>query len=111
MTERVVSEHRSRATGTTVAVIDNRDGSFDSSDENGWFTVCQDHGGVCSHPTRKLAADWAPVPDQWCPTCQEHQCATCGGTILDWSAEETCMLATCVRCGDERNVPFAEGDR
>jgi hypothetical protein len=67
----IVGEHRSRTTGTLVQVIDNRDGSFDADDPNGWFTLCVDHGGVCSHPTRRLATEWSPVPDQWCPTCQE----------------------------------------
>jgi len=67
----VVSERRARITGTLVQVIDNRDGSFDSGDDNGWFTCCVDHGGVCSHTTRRLAEEWAPHPDEWCPTCQE----------------------------------------
>ncbi len=69
--EKVISSRRSRATGTMVDVIDNRDGSFDSGDDLGWFTVCRDHGGVCSHPTRRLAESWASVPDEWCPGCQE----------------------------------------
>lgn len=68
----VISSHRSRSTGTTVDVIDNRDGSFDTGDL-GWFTLCEDHGGVASHPTRKLAVSWAPVPDEWCPECQEER--------------------------------------
>jgi hypothetical protein len=66
----VVQERKARATGTVVQVVDNRDGSFDTGDLP-WFTVCADHGGVCSHPTRKLAEYWAPVPDQWCPDCQK----------------------------------------
>lgn len=71
MSETIVSEHRSRATGTVVQVIDNRDGSFDAGDLS-WFTFCVDHGGVCSHPTRRLAARFAPVPGEWCPDCQER---------------------------------------
>jgi len=67
---RVVSEHRSRITGTTVQIVDNRDGSFDCGDPNGWFTVCVDHGGVCSHMTRRDATMFAPVPNEWCPVCQ-----------------------------------------
>lgn len=71
MAENVLQERRARSTGTVVRVIDNRDGSFDTnSAENPWYTVCADHGGVCSHMTRRLALDWAPVPDQWCPICQ-----------------------------------------
>lgn len=67
----VISSRRARATGTTVLVIDNRDGSFDADDDLGWFTLCEPHGNFCSHPTRKLAEEWAPHPDEWCPTCQE----------------------------------------
>lgn len=69
---RVVRETRSRQTRTVVQVIDNRDGSFDSDDPNAWFTLCVDHGGVCSHETRALAESFAPVPVEWCPTCQEQ---------------------------------------
>jgi len=64
---------RSRQTGTVVELVDNRDGSFDSDDPNGWFTVCVDHGGVCSHETRKLAESWLPVPAEWCPGCQDSE--------------------------------------
>jgi hypothetical protein len=67
----VISERRSRTTGTIVQIVDNRDGSFDSDAEgNPWYTVCVDHGGVCSHITRRLAERFAPVPDEWCPDCQ-----------------------------------------
>jgi hypothetical protein len=70
----IVSERRCRATGTVVQVIDNRDGGFDSNaEENPWYTVCVDHGGVCSHMTRTRAFGFAPVPDQWCPGCQEKE--------------------------------------
>lgn len=69
----VVSSRRARSTGTVVSVIDNRDGSFDADDDLGWFTLCEDHGGVCSHPTRKLAESWAAAPEDWCPTCQENR--------------------------------------
>lgn len=67
---RVVSSTRSRQTGTTVEVVDNRDKMFDEGDEN-WFTICVEHGMLCSHRTRALAFRFAPVPREWCPTCQE----------------------------------------
>lgn len=70
---RVVQESRSRQTGTTVQVVDNRDGSFDAGDPNGWFDVCVEHGGVVSHSTRALAVSFAAVPREWCPTCQEDE--------------------------------------
>jgi hypothetical protein len=63
-----VSTTRVRQTGTLVSVVDNRDGSFDASDLP-WFTVCETHGGVCSHPTRRLAHSFAVTPEEWCPGC------------------------------------------
>lgn len=67
---RVVSRTRARSTGTLVEVIDNRDGSFDAGDPNGWFTVCVEHGGVCSHETRALALAWKAEPEMWCEGCR-----------------------------------------
>lgn len=66
----VIRETKNRLTGTTILVVDNRDGSMDDSPvELPWFTVCDDHGNICSHPTRKLAESHAAVPE-WCPDCQ-----------------------------------------
>lgn len=67
--ERVVSETRARETGTRVQVVDNRDGSFDSDDPNGWFNVCVEHGAVVSHETYRLARSFAAVPSEWCENC------------------------------------------
>ncbi len=67
-----VQSRVSRQTGTTVEIVDNRDHSFDSCDPNPWFTVCVEHGGVCSHQTRHDAERFAPVPREWCPTCQDE---------------------------------------
>jgi len=85
-----IARRRSRRTGTVVVLIDNRDGSFDATDLP-WFTLCEDHGGIASHPTRKLAAEWAPVPDEWCPGCQAEPdpCPECG-TLLAYSHDEDC---------------------
>jgi hypothetical protein len=65
-----VIERRARRTGTVVALEDNRDLQFDATDDFPWFTVCVDHGGICSHPTRRLAERFLSWPDEWCPTCQ-----------------------------------------
>jgi hypothetical protein len=97
----VVSEHRSRATGTVVQVIDNRDGEFDqNAEENPWYTMCVDHGGITSHPTRALALYHSPVPDEWCPWCQMHLCVVCGlrvsadteGTLVDETGGDVCAV-------------------
>lgn len=67
--EKVITVRRSRRTGTTVALIDNRDESFDVGGLP-WITLCEDHGNYCEHETRKLAESHAPEPDQWCAGCQ-----------------------------------------
>ena len=67
---RMVRERVARSTGTTIQVADNRDGSVDMDDPNGWFTICIEHGGVASHPSRHLAEEWAAEPEGWCPGCQ-----------------------------------------
>jgi len=66
----VVYTRRARETGLPVSVIDNRDGSFDTDDWP-WATLCEDHGDYCTHETRRLAERFAPVPSQWCATCQQ----------------------------------------
>lgn len=68
---RITQERRARSTGTTIQIADNRDGSVDQDDPNNWFTICVEHGGVCSHPSLQLAREWAAEPEGWCPGCQE----------------------------------------
>jgi hypothetical protein len=65
LSERVVIERRARATGTRVYLVHNPDGDPDCP----WETICADHGGVCSHVTRKLAEGWLSHPDEWCDGC------------------------------------------
>jgi hypothetical protein len=61
----LVQTRRSRQTGTTVSVWHQLDW------QPGWQTVCDDHGGVCDHDTRRAALDFAPIPRDWCPGCQD----------------------------------------
>ena len=69
---RVIQSRRARSTGATVEIWDNRDGSVDIDDRNGWFTVCMTHdGALCSHPSLQLAREWAAEPEGWCEGCQE----------------------------------------
>jgi hypothetical protein len=60
-----------RSTGTLVGLVDNREGQFDSGEPGTWFTVCVDHGGVCSHANVRVASQWRSYPQEWCPGCQE----------------------------------------
>lgn len=75
----VRQSRRSRRTGTLVDVVDSfHPNSYIDPDEGGrWATVCVDHAGVVYHSTLALARHHAPVPDEWCPSCQ--------GRDPDWS--------------------------
>jgi len=63
----VVKESRARTTGTLVQLVDR--GPSEEYGDWRWETICVEHGGVCSHETRKLATEWMPHPDEWCEDC------------------------------------------
>jgi len=59
---------RARSTGTLVLVLDAEPAGLDP--EGGrWNTVCDEHGGVCSHQTLALARAFASCPEEWCEEC------------------------------------------
>lgn len=63
-----------RSTGTLVLVVDGDAHGVDTSDGvQPWSTVCDDHGGICSHETLHAARQWASAPEEWCPTCQDSR--------------------------------------
>jgi hypothetical protein len=73
-----VSARRNRATGTLIVVIDDRSGrwSSDSLADYGdgtapWWTVCDDHGVLIQHQSRRLATAHAAAPEGWCEGCME----------------------------------------
>lgn len=70
----ILVERRARATGTVVQLVDR--GTYtdclEDNPEHRWETICVDHGGVCSHETRKLAEGWLPHPDEWCDDCMTN---------------------------------------
>lgn len=61
-----VARRRVRSTGTTVSLF--APGAQAMIGE-GWMTVCEEHGGVCSHETRHDGEAWLAHPEQWCPYC------------------------------------------
>ena len=69
MMSEVYLERKCRATGTLVALAAP---GVEAEVDEGWMTLCVDHGGVVGHSTRKLAEQWLSHPDEWCPTCQEQ---------------------------------------
>lgn len=65
---------RARSTGTHVALYPSK--VFEDSEDgktHPWCTVCEEHGGVTFHPTRKLAESWMSHPEEWCPVCQGEE--------------------------------------
>lgn len=60
--EQVLVERRARSTGTLVQLVWNAG----ADDVQPWETICVDHGGVCSHQTRKLAESFLSHPEEWC---------------------------------------------
>lgn len=68
----VVTSRRARSTGTTVELIDNREGYFEAGGL-GWITVCVEHGNYCEHETRKLAESFLAAPEEWCEACKPDE--------------------------------------
>lgn len=78
-----VTTKKCRATGYKVTVA--RADDLDLCSEGGkWVTVCEEHGSICNHDTRKLADEHAAWP-AWCEECQPK---------LDAYAEYPCQLRT-----------------
>ena len=68
----IVLERTARSTGTHVYLDDRR------HDEGGdptqpWETVCEAHGGVCSHETRTVAESFLSHPEEWCEDCMHGE--------------------------------------
>jgi hypothetical protein len=63
--ETVLIRRRVRATGTHVSLIY----SWDADPDQPWETVCEEHGGVCSHQSRAVATSFMSCPDEWCEDC------------------------------------------
>lgn len=60
-----------RSTGLLVGLYRAHEAGIESDEETPWATVCEEHGGVVCHTTRKLAEGWMVEPETWCPVCQE----------------------------------------
>lgn len=61
----LIQDRVSRSKGVRVLVE-----YLPSADEGSpWQTTCVEHGGVCSHTTRRLAVSFAAVPEEWCECC------------------------------------------
>lgn len=65
-----------RETGTVVTIYDARSGMF-SEAEGLYATVCEPHGGIVVHESKKAALTFLSHPTEWCPDCQESAKGTC----------------------------------
>jgi hypothetical protein len=65
-----VKQVRSRATGTLVGLYVASQAALDE-DGGPWVTVCETHGTICNHLTRKLAEHHIPSVS-WCEQCQTY---------------------------------------
>jgi hypothetical protein len=78
-TKAAVKEHadaaryprKSRTSGTTVAIFDNRENQLIVNDSP-WFAVCVDHGALLPAANIGAASDWQPHAARWCPDCQQN---------------------------------------
>jgi hypothetical protein len=73
---------KSRKSGTTVALFDNRERQLIDHDSK-WFTVCLDHGALLPATSIGVADDWMPHADRWCPGCQAAAVAAAASTETD----------------------------
>ena len=59
---------RARATGTLVGLYRAAEAGMDP-EAGRYATVCEDHGVVVNHETRRLAESSLAHPDEWCQGC------------------------------------------
>lgn len=62
---------KSQQTGARITVGTAEEMELDPTDGK-WVTVCEDHGLILNHRTRKLAEWHAADPIGWCEGCQER---------------------------------------
>lgn len=71
MNAAAIVRRRARSTGTVVALYR---ATYESDPSIPWETVCEDHGGIVCHPTRRIAEGWLSHPEDWCPSCSIDSC-------------------------------------
>lgn len=60
---------KNRMTKTLITVGSADEMGLYPEDDCSWFTLCEDHGNLVAHPTRRLADAHAAQP-YWCEDCQ-----------------------------------------
>lgn len=59
---------RARSTGTLVGLYRAAEAQLDT-DGGPWVTVCEEHGCLVNHTSRRLAVRHLPYPAGWCEAC------------------------------------------
>lgn len=65
-------EMRKRQNGSLVSVADGNDAGLDTAGGR-WQSICETHGSVIAHETRRLASFHAVTPWEWCEECPEPE--------------------------------------
>lgn len=70
---------RARSTGTVVTVYRADEAGMEDDPETPWATVCEDHGSIVCHKTRRLAESWLAAPEGFCDDCRDALAAKARG--------------------------------
>lgn len=69
--------------GVLVGLYNAREASMDDNDgEDPWVTLCEEHGTLCNHRTRRIAEEWLSSPASWCEECRAE--------VDRWCSVELC---------------------
>lgn len=61
---------RCRQTGTTITLYRTAECGLGDVDDGVWSTVCENHGSIVQHDTRRNAESAMAYPD-WCDDCRD----------------------------------------
>lgn len=65
-----VIQRRARSTGTLVGLYNGEQAGMDTDDGAApWSIVCEVHGTILNHSSRKLAESHLSSPHDWCEDC------------------------------------------
>lgn len=64
----LVQLRTARSTGKQVGVYDGEAAGMDTA-AGRWQTVCEEHGWIISHQSKRLAKYHAAAPEEWCEKC------------------------------------------
>lgn len=72
-----------RSTGTLVLVLNAEEAGLDTEGGQAYYTLCDDHGFLVSHPTLGLARQHTSSPEAWCEACMGNEAPHDGPTSTE----------------------------